>query len=360
MNNFNWIPALTLLLFVCWATSCSDDVRSKMAASKPALGTSNQMVVIADKDVWESEVGDTFRFYYKSAYPILPQPEPTFDIKHFTPRDLKAEPVRTELRTYVFLGNLTDETSETAMMIREDLGDKKIETAKTNKNYSTTIARDKWAQGQMLIYQFGFSHEELMNNVKKNFPAVAQKVRESDKRLIESSTYYGQENSNLMNEIKAKIGVDMRIPPDYYLAIHDGNSVWLRKETDVLSSNIILRKVKYTSEKQLTKEGIKIALDSLGRKYITTSIEGAYKHINDVDLPMMTKTMEINNFYAVESRGIWEMVNDFMGGPFVSYVFHNKEKGELLIAEGFVHAPGKDKRDFMQQLEHIFHTVKDF
>ena len=68
--------------------------------------------------------------------------------------------------------------------------------------------------------------------------------------------------------------------------------------------------------------------------------------------------MQIDNQYAVEARGIWEIANDYMGGPFISYTIHNPQTNELLYLDGFVHAPGKEKRNFMQQLEKIFTTAK--
>ena len=103
----------------------------------------------------------------------------------------------------------------------------------------------------------------------------------------------------------------------------------------------------------MTKEGIKEIRNTLG-KYVSTEIENTYMYINDVDLPMFLKTMQIDNHYAVEARGIWEIENDYMGGPFISYTIHNPESNELLYLDGFIHAPGREKRNYMQQLEKIF------
>jgi hypothetical protein len=80
--------------------------------------------------------------------------------------------------------------------------------------------------------------------------------------------------------------------------------------------------------------------------------------INDIDLPMFTKVTQVDNKYALEARGIWEIANDYMGGPFVSYLIHNPKQDELLFIDGFIHAPGEDKRNFMQYLEHILDTVQ--
>ena len=80
--------------------------------------------------------------------------------------------------------------------------------------------------------------------------------------------------------------------------------------------------------------------------------------INDVDLPMFTKVTQVDDKYALEARGIWEIANDYMGGPFVSYLIHSPKRNELIFIDGFLHAPGEDKRNFMQYLEHVLETVE--
>ena len=79
---------------------------------------------------------------------------------------------------------------------------------------------------------------------------------------------------------------------------------------------------------------------------------------NDVDLPMLTQYINLDGHYTLEARGIWDIVNDFMGGPFVSYLIHNADTNELLFIDCFVHAPGKKKRDQIQYLEYIIGSIK--
>ena len=152
--------------------------------------------------------------------------------------------------------------------------------------------------------------------------------------------------------------MDLRIPSDYFVAIQDTNSLWLRKETEYLSSNVLIHKTAYNNEDQLTKEGIKNLRDQLGKEYISTEIKNTYMRTNDVDLPMLTNVIDLNGAYTIEARGIWDIVNDFMGGPFLSYLILNKEKNELIFIDCFVHAPCKKKRDYMMHLEYIVESAK--
>lgn len=80
-NHFH----ITALLGILMLASCGPEMTKTMESKGTALGRLNEIVVIADDALWESAVGDTFRFYFESAYPILPAPEPLFDIRHFNP-----------------------------------------------------------------------------------------------------------------------------------------------------------------------------------------------------------------------------------------------------------------------------------
>ena len=80
--------------------------------------------------------------------------------------------------------------------------------------------------------------------------------------------------------------------------------------------------------------------------------------INDVDLPMYVYKKDIDKAYTLEARGIWEMKYDYMGGPFFAYLIKDPQRNRLILIDAFVYAPGKQKRDFMQQLEYIVTHLK--
>jgi Domain of unknown function (DUF4837) len=361
MKNFmeKIIVKIIILTSALFLFSCSAEVRDKLTPIPNTMGKVNEIVVVADKSIWEGPVGDTIQYYLSSAYLILPQPEPIFDLRFMTPDDLLKVPIRKNFRSYLFVGNLSNNTSETSNLIKQDLGTEKVNRAKKDKNFNISIGRNKWAAPQLLIYQFAYSEDDLITDIKKNYQTIAQKVHEHDESFVEANIYQVGINKELVKKVKDEFNFGINIPGDYFLALHDSltNTLWLRKETDFLSSNIFIHKRKYTDQKQLSKEGIKEIRNTLG-KYVTTDSENTFMYVNDVDLPMFVKTMQIDNHYAVESRGIWEIANDYMGGPFISYIILNRETNELLYLDGFIHAPGKEKRNYMQQLEMIFTSVK--
>jgi len=348
---------LPLLMLLIW-TGCASDITSKFNAPKNAFGQANRLCVIADQDVWEGEIGDSIRYIFGAAYPILPQPEPLFDLKHFTPQELNLDPYRKELRAYLMVGDLSNPESPTVKSITKDLGAENLRKAHEQADFNIKVGYDKWAQGQTLVYLFAPSKEKLLDAAERNFPAIANKLHKTDKEQFEATLYFGGENGAVKQKIKDQFEMEIRIPSDYFVAIQDTQSLWLRKETEFLSSNILIHRIPYTSEDQLTKKGIKELRDQLGKEYVSTEIKDTYMRTNDVDLPMLTKAIDLNGAYAIEARGIWDIVNDFMGGPFLSYMILDKETNELTFIDCFVHAPGKKKRDYMMHLEYIIESAK--
>jgi len=357
MVRKTYILAISIITAV-GLMGCSEEMQQSLKPIPTAIGNINQLVVIADQDIWDGPIGDTIRFYYSTAFPILPQPEPILDLSHFTAIQLQADPLRRDLRNYMIVGNLGNPDSPTTKLITKDIGEEKVRRAKEDPGFNSLAGKDKWARGQLLIYQFAGSEEELIDILKKNFPAALNRIHQADATKLEATIYQDGESSRLNDEVLQKMGIQMRIPNDYQLATSDDQVIWMRRENPVSSSNIWLHKLKYTDSAQLSKEGIKAVRDSLGRKYISSTLPNTYMKINDVDLPLLIYEKTIDGHYALEARGIWEIENDYMGGAFISYLIHYPEKNELVFLDGFVHAPGEDKRNLMQYLEHILNTVR--
>jgi hypothetical protein len=350
-----FLGAFSLLL----VASCSSDMVDKLTPVPIAYGKVNELVVVADTDIWKGPVGDTLRYYLSSAYIILPQPEPLLDLRYYSPKELMAVKGRQNFRNYLMLANLTDKDSPTTQLVTNDIGSEGVRRAKETPSFNLSIGNNKWAQDQILMYQFAFSDDQLIERIKKNAPVILNRVNKHDSEIVDANIYQGGINSEMVSLVNTRMGVDLKVPYDYFLALDDttNNTIWLRKETSALSANIFIHRYPYVNKDQFSKSGIKKILNELGL-YVSTDVVGTYKHINDVDLPMYTTNVELDGNFAVESRGIWEIVNDYMGGPYISYSVLDPKTNEIILVEGFVHAPSKKKRDYMQQLEYIFKTLK--
>ncbi len=351
---------LYIVLVGVFLVSCNDEVPRSLKAKPSALSKLNDVVVVADNDVWEGMVGDTFQYYFASAYPILPRPEPFFDLRHFTVDQLNAEPLRRELRTYVVLVNLSDTESSTTKMFKRDIGEDRFYKAIEDPKFNSSVGRDKWARGQLLVYLFGNSEDELNGLIKDNFSAVAKRIHMHDRDALHAQVYAQKENKGLTDALMSRYGYELMIPDDYVLVEEneEDNLTWLRKDIEEGGTmNLVFRDYTYTDQSQLAQENVMAIRSDYGKRYVKTNTVGSYMQNNSTDLPIYDYTREIDGQYAREYRGIWEMTDDFIGGSFATYMIHNKFNDRLYYVDCWVFAPGKDKRDLMQQLEYMVSSI---
>ncbi|MBK9015640.1 MAG: DUF4837 family protein [Saprospiraceae bacterium] len=348
-----------LLLAACSSdTSGSGQVATTSKGKVQSHGRVNQVLVIADSSLWKGAVGDTFFYYFSAPYILLPQPEPIFDLVHMTPEQLAKQPLKKEFRTIVLLADLNDENSTTARLLRADLGPEKLVEIQNGKGYNVTIGQDKWAVKQQLFYVNGFGEDKLTECIAVNFPAIGRKINERDQETVKATAYQGGEDTKLEGDIFTKYNLKMQIPKGFKQAKYDGttNTLWLRSDEREIIANIIVHKLPYKDKSQLTKAGIKKIRDGV-TGIVTTQQPNTYMRINDVDLPLFVENITLNNAYTVQAKGVWDIVNDFKGGPFVSNLMLNPKTNELVLVDGFVFAPGKDKRNYMQELELVLSTA---
>ena len=97
--------------------------------------------------------------------------------------------------------------------------------------------------------------------------------------------------------------------------------------------------------------------DSIGKTHIPGQFKDTYMQTSKALAPSF-KSVIIDGVHTTESRGLWEVKNDFMGGAFINYSFIDTKNKRVLCLDGFVYAPNQDKRDYIFELEAIFKTLK--
>ena len=86
--------------------------------------------------------------------------------------------------------------------------------------------RHKWARGQLVTFIFGNSQQALSENIKSSFPNIAKRVHDFDQSQIGNYTYLKGRNIAVENTIKEKMGAQMHIPQEYFVAIDEENTIW--------------------------------------------------------------------------------------------------------------------------------------
>ncbi|MEM7574439.1 MAG: DUF4837 family protein [Bacteroidota bacterium] len=356
-----WLSLFSLTLFLgLMLPSCSQDsILGEAGQPQPtSFGAINRLTVVADTNLITTDIRDSLAFFFEAPFLILPQPEPIFDLDITRPYYLQAEPVSRQLRSYLVLANLDDEFSETNKMVKRDLNERQLEKVE-QEGFISVLAEDKWAKNQRLYYLVGRDLENLHAGMRRVYPTIVKSLKEREYERWETTAYVQGPSGSMRREVASRLGATMEVPQSYVLSpLADTSVMWLRRFVRAGSINILLGKVPYTDEAQLTEAGYKQIINDMGGEYISSDKEDSYLMVNDSDLPVFFEQVQLGDNYSLEARGIWEMSGEHMAGPFISYLIPNEERGELLLVMGFAHAPNRKKRDMMEELSVVLRTAR--
>ncbi len=287
----------------------------------------NTISVIIDDQLWNSEVGDSIRNKFASPVLGLPQEEPLFTIKQF--------PLK------LFEGFST--------------GSRNMIIVKKNDKNLFQIKANEFAETQNSFHISGKSTNEILFLLEKHFAEIIKRMRETE---IKANQLILSDSLQNTDKIKKKFNVDLNIPIEYDYVRRRKNFIWLKKEITSGNTSILIYQIPYNSirDKNAVNDIVKVR-DSIGKLYIHAKNNNAKMMTEEAYFPYFSK-IKWNEYDVYETKGTWEMNNDFMSGPFVNYAIKDKANNRILVLEGFCYAPSKEKRDLMFELESIIKTIR--
>jgi hypothetical protein len=352
------IKSLKFLYFCCFSATffglvaCNQEGRGNFPK---AYGMVDNIRVICNDELWKEAVGDTFRYYFSALFPVTPQPEPLYDLHQVAPESFN-QVMRTH-RTVVILADMSDSTSSGAKLIRQSLKAEDIRRIFTDPTYRIAFHNDRWASNQLVLYWFAPNRAELAQSISKHYKTVTQAIQKHDNKTLTELVYGVGLNADATNLLRERFQIELKIPREYVVAIRDSSDgVWLRYETPKMSGSIFVKSLPGTTE--LSPSALKIARNELSKKYFISEEKGAFMEIDDRILPVVYQVLTVNGQSAFQGRGIWKMVNDFMGGSFVTYLIKDEKNNRVLLLDGFIHLPNEKKRFEMRRLDMILATCK--
>jgi hypothetical protein len=120
-------------------------------------------------------------------------------------------------------------------------------------------------------------------------------------------------------------------------------------------SNLWISYKDYSHPKQFEKLELIQFRDSIGKLHV----EGAPPQSSMATELLYNPDYKLlkNQPYTIETRGLWTMVNDFLGGPYVAYAILDEKKQKIIYAEGFVYCPGERKREYIADIEAVLSSI---
>lgn len=288
-------------------------------------GAVNSISVIIDDELWNGAVGDTIRNKFASPVVGLPDEEPLFSINQYPAKLLE--------------GFMSD--SRTVIVVKKQPG-KKFQ-----------IIRNEFGHKQNVIHISGSTVSEIIQIIEEHAPSMIQMMREAEFAEMRSRI-----DTALIDfpGIRNRFRISLKVPQGYKPVLRDHNFLWLKK--DIISGNMSivvydLPRMKFG--KNIIADILRIR-DSVGGKYIQGTAPDSRMVTEDAYSPYMAQ-VTIAGRKAYETRGTWELKNDFMMGPFVNYAILDEPNNRILMVEGFCYAPSKQKRDLIFELETIIRSI---
>jgi hypothetical protein len=218
-----------------------------------------------------------------------------------------------------------------------------------------TIATDEYAKPQSGAIIKATSEEKLVELINKNAAQIIEKFHASEIKERQRRTAISLMKTDSLKNV---MGVSLQIPSAYRIAKATDSFFWMRKDLKDGTTNILVYQVPLsmiTNDSTAVGDIIKIR-DSIGSKLLPVEDDGQFI-TEDAYAPYLFTT-KIDGKFAYETKGTWEVKDDWMGGPFVNYAVRDEKNNRYLILEGFTYAPAVSKRDLQFELESILNSAK--
>jgi hypothetical protein len=315
------------LLSLFFIFSCNDSGKRDTSFLPKSLGNINTLQVVTSNDLWNGSVGEEIRNHFAAPADGLPQDEPLFSMNQMPPETYTGFARKYRLVLHVTQG-------------QED---------------KCTIKKDTYSKPQTTAFITAKTKEGLISLIKENQERIIDSFYKSEIKERQRRT---RVSLMKLDSLKEKMGVTLQIPSAYHIAKASDDFYWIRKELKSGTTNIIIYEVPLDMiNKDSTTVGNIIKMrDSIGGKYLPVEDDGQF--ITEEAYAPFLFTTEIDGKSAYETKGTWEVKNQYIAGPFVNFAVRDEANNRYLILEGFTYAPSVEKRDLQFELESILKSAK--
>lgn len=327
-----------------------------------ATGPEAEITVVTDTNTWNGPVGEALRNELGKNVVTLPTPEQAFDIKHASITSQREFDRLTRFKNIVVAAPLSDTTNE-AKFLKSILSEEAQQAIAEGGN-AVVPREDVWRRRQQVVYVTAATPEDLVMTIASDGESIRNRFHVATRERMYREMFERGRQPEIEQELMEKHGFAVNAQHDYLVAIDTTNFVWLRRILSDTWRSLFVYYEENANPADLTPEWVYSTRDSLARRYLQGN-SGGWVEV-DRRRPLETKEINFLDRYALETRGLWQMVGRMdgedvqfgMGGPFLTYAFYDQLSGRLYMIDGMVFAPSFKKREFLRQMEVIAYTFR--
>lgn len=311
---------------VILAVACNH-TETKLTSS----GEPGEVIVVIEKSNWEGPIGAILRETLESDYPFLPQREPRYSLINIT---------------HNAFSNLF-QAHRNIIIVNIDKDAAPGITSKYNV----------WAKPQCVIYIDAIDKQSALTMLSQKKDEMLKTIEQAERnRVIANSKKY--EETRIAPEVNAMADGSPHFPTGYAIKKKTKNFIWVTYDTQYSSQGIFVYKTPYKGGKDaLSLDNIIQRRNEVLKNNVPGMFENTYMTTSSFATPAI-EYLKHDGREIAQIRGLWEVENDFMGGPFISHSFYSPDGKYIITIEGFVYAPKYNKREYLRQVESIIYSFE--
>ena len=330
MKRIVWM-LLAVLLVACSGEGEKKDKKRIIVASK---GLPSELLLVVDRAVWGTDLQDTINGIVEAQVPGLMQAEKMFRVTRIFSRDYSA----------------THNTFHSKLYVKVD---------KTLNKPMIGILRNEYAKPQIELVVAAPTMDELREFLPRNGERIKEILADAqvDMRVELLRKKYSKKVNDDLHDV---LGMTVRAPEHMKATKKGENFLWGGTNLLEKDLNLVVYTYDWHGEDMSDKALFVQKRDSVMKKNIPGEREGQWMQtVVENDQPIvLCKMRDMDGRKVLEARGLWEMRNGALGGPFVSISRVDTAARKVIVGEGFVYSPSTDKRDLVRQMEAVLRTLK--
>lgn len=293
-------------------------------------GGAGEVLVVMDNFNWENSAGDLLQDILKEEYPGLPQSEPLFDVIHITAASFN--------NVFQYHRSII------------------LTTVQSGKEPKISFRENVWAKSQILVQLEASTGAELKQLIRDNEQRIQSFLIQYDRNRL-MDTYKGSKDLAIQKEITRHHQIKLAIPRGYNLDLTKDEYTSISIEAPDLSQVIQVYDYPAAGPKDLNTLQLIEQRNKITKTYVHGPREDSYMTISPMYEPLAFD-LKNNNMDVVELRGLWELENGFMGGPFISHSVYDAKRNRIVTVDGYIYHPNLKKRTKLKQLEAIIYSME--
>lgn len=319
--------ALSLLLGTLALTSC----HSTGTLLPNISGKAGEVVVVMDRDASEGDLGAAVRNVIGGDCPYLWQKEPLYSIVNVTPGGF-ADMFKVHRNVVIF--NIAPQVEKSGVLYRNDI----------------------WARPQCAIQINAADAQEALSLFNENQERILSTLEQAERdRVIANSKQY--EDVSIADKVRSLFQGSPHFPLGYRVKKATDDFIWISDDKQYTIQGVFIYKYPADENENFTLENIIAHRNAVLKENVPGMREGSYMITSDAITPSI-EFIRFRGRQLTQTRGYWDVQNDYMGGPFVSHSFYAPGGKDIIVVEAFVYAPKYDKRQYLRQVESIIYSFE--